>query len=155
MVLGYLSDLELFDQLPLIFDGVLIPTRVFKELGRAPRKLKAQVKNVLSTQGDFYRRCTEVDEVIISFYEDSVDAGEAEAVAQAGDHSAAVLSDDRAAYVLATGMGLEVVRTGRLLLHLKEAGAIAEVRPVLDSLRKLGGRLGDEPYAALVAEAGE
>jgi predicted nucleic acid-binding protein len=52
-------------------------------------------------------------------------------------------------------MEITVIRTGRLLNLLKEAGAIREVRPYHEKLAKLGFYMSREISEQLLADAGE
>lgn len=150
-----LRDLGVVDKLPLILDEVRVPATVLDEVGRQRGKVKRWVTNLLRTQADFFIRCTDEDRFTREFISAQLDAGEAAAIAQADHLRAAIVIDERAGREVAERMSLDVLPTGRLLLRLKEAGAIADLAPKLDHLRRLGFHLAEPVYCSLLAEAGE
>ncbi|MDA0838258.1 MAG: DUF3368 domain-containing protein [Planctomycetota bacterium] len=91
-----------------------------------------------------------------SFLE-SLDAGEAEALALAEEIKAsAVLIDEAAGRASAVQNGLPVIGTLGILLRAKERGLIDAIRPLLDSLQKdLGFFIGASLRDFILQQAGE
>jgi predicted nucleic acid-binding protein len=86
----------------------------------------------------FFVDCREADPYITDILKADLGAGESAAIAQADKKESILLIDDEKAYKRAIKMEIRVIRTGRLLNLLKEAGAIREVRPYHEKLAKLG-----------------
>ena len=82
-------------------------------------------------------------------------SGESAAIAQADKKESILLLDDEKAFKRAIKMEITVIRTGRLLNMLKDAGGIREVRPYHDKLEKLGFYMSSEIREQLLADAGE
>jgi predicted nucleic acid-binding protein len=59
------------------------------------------------------------------------------------------------AFRRAETMELKVIRTTKILIMLKEAGAIEAVRPYFDKLQKTGFYLRDELRSQLLLDANE
>lgn len=85
----------------------------------------------------------------------TLDVGERDAIALAQQEQLTVVLDDGAARRVAFGRGLVVTGSAGTLVRAKELGLIAVIRPVLDELVRAGLRLGAEPYARILAGAGE
>ena len=85
-----------------------------------------------------------------------VGRGEAEAIVLAKELGADILViDDAVARRVAEAEGQRVVGLTGLLIHGKEQGVVAEIKPVLDSMRAAGFFLDDSRYESLLRRAGE
>lgn len=82
--------------------------------------------------------------------------GEAESIVLARELSADyVVLDDAAARRAAAEEGVAVIGLLGLLLHAKDRGVIAAVKPLLDELKAAGFHLGDSLYYELLRQVGE
>ncbi|HVS82033.1 MAG TPA: hypothetical protein VHE60_09895 [Pyrinomonadaceae bacterium] len=153
-LLSRLVDLDLAQFLPLLFKRVLIPPEVKREAFKAPGKRR--LRNLINEYAGFFVDCREADPLVRDLLKVDLDEGEAAAIAQADKREATLLLDEERGFKRATTMQLKVIRTGRLLNMLKDAGAIREVRPYHEMLvDKLGFYLSPETRRELLVEAGE
>jgi predicted nucleic acid-binding protein len=67
-----------------------------------------------------------------------LDAGEASAIQVARDLGAGLLMDDRAGRRVAVGLGIPVIGVLGVLILAKRAGAIPQIRPLVEGLIKSG-----------------
>ena len=144
--------------LPLLFDRVHVPPEVADEVAQSPAG--SWLDSQLDASGAFLRRCRERDRVVEEFLAMDLDRGEAAVLAQADFHQArgvtvVAISDDGDACKVARAQNLTPMRTGRLLVELKDAGHIAAVAPYLDGLQAEGLWLGRSHRAAILRMAGE
>lgn len=63
--------------------------------------------------------------------------------------------DDREARIIAQRLGVKVLGTVGVVLRLKSAGLIAEVKPHLSKIRQVGGFVSDELFHEALRCAGE
>lgn len=154
-LLRRLRELDLVDTLPLVLDGVLIPAEVRREMGRSPGRVGRWLSRLLWTQGDFFHTCHEEDVAVRRLLEVDLDAGEAAVLAQADATGATALVDEARGHQRGLKMDLDMLRTGGLLVRLKEAGALPAVAPVLSRLARLGFHLDAEHRRAILAQADE
>ena len=147
--------LELADFLPFIFKQIRIPPEVRKEAARSQGKLKKRLAKKIAEMKGFFIDCREADEMVAEFLKADLDRGEAAAIAQAAYLGVSLLIDEEKGTKRAKNMSIEVIRTGRLLLMLKEAGAIEEVRPYLDRLKHSDFFLKENVYKDILQMAGE
>lgn len=154
-LLSRLVDLDLAELLPWVFKLILIPPEVKREAYRTRHGGRRRLRNLIREMGGFFVDCHEVDTTIREYLKADLDEGEAAAIAQADLKESMLLMDEGKGFKRAMTMQLEVVRTGRLLNMLKDAGAIREVRPYHEKLDKLGFYMKIEVRRQLLAEAGE
>lgn len=97
------------------------------------------------------------DRVLVDALSLNLDAGEAEAIALAVETNAdLLLMDERRGRAAAMTLGRRVVGVVGVLIEAKMREVLAEVAPVLDSLRADAGfRISDELRARALAAAGE
>jgi len=124
-----LIHLEIADFLPLVFKHIKIPPQVWEEAARSPGKMKKRLTKKIAEMKGFFVDCYDADEMMVNFLKASLDSGESAAIAQADYLRIPVLIDEDKGTKVATKMSIEVIRTGRVLVMLKEAGALKEVRP--------------------------
>ena len=154
-LLSRLVDLDLAEFLPWVFKLILIPPEVKREAYRTKHGGKRRLRNLIREMAGFFVDCREVDESIREFLKADLDAGESAAIAQADFKNSLLLLDEERGFKRATTMQITVVRTGRLLNMLKDAGAIREVRPYHEKLDRLGFYITTEIRNQLLLEAGE
>ena len=154
-LLNYLGGLNLIPFLPLVVARVLVPPEVKKEVRAKGARVWRQINNEFNLMRGFFIDCYECNEETKLILTADLDIGEAAVIAQAEVTNAAVIIDEKAGYEIAVKMSLTVIRTGRLLLMLKEAGAIPTIKPYLDELRKRGFSLSEKTYQELLLEAQE
>jgi predicted nucleic acid-binding protein len=150
---------EVHRALKSFYRWVLIPTAVAREVGM-------ESMGELLTERS-WELCRRFDEHLLRVLTLSLDAGEAETIAQALDVSRLphvsgvdVIIDEHAGFrrAVETMVGetsVRVIRTGRLLLMLKEGGLLDRVAPHLDALTAQGFWLAAPVRQALLRDAGE
>ena len=148
-----LQSLELAEVLPFVLSRVLIPKDVRREVGRGPGKARRRLTRLLHEQGDFFQMCEREDPTVRALLDVDLDAGEAAVIAQADLLGAAAILDEARGRRRAENMSVTVVPTGRLLIRLKEAGAIRAVGPYLTALQE--ARISDSVVAQLLEDAEE
>ncbi len=90
-----------------------------------------------------------------AFLDADLDPGEASVLAQAYFLGTEAIIDETDGHRRGSAMDVKVVRTGAVLLRLKEAGAIEAVAPYLDRLTRKGFRLATTARREILREAGE
>lgn len=154
-LLSRLQLVGLAELLPWVFARVHVPPAVRAEVGAGPGKARRRLRRLFREQPDFYLDCRDEDPMVASVLRIDLDPGEAAVIAQA-DHVGAVVNlDERLGARRAEDMSIPVVRTGRLLCSLKDAGAIEAVRPYLERLIGCGFRLSPRALDAILEQAGE
>lgn len=126
--------------LPVLFDEIFIPPEVQAEFGVALPWLKVVAPT---------------DEAMVEVLRESLDDGEAEAMALARELGCEIILDERKARAVAERLGLRCVGTGGLLLRAKHRGLIPSVKPVLDKLAANGFHASDELRERILKLAGE
>ena len=140
-----LARIQRLDLLPAIFESVLIPPAVAREIAPSipvlPTWLRIQAPNVLPPASLLRRRLGD---------------GEWEALALAIELEAAwIILDDLPARRSAEATGLNVIGTLGTLVTAKRAGLLKSIRPELDGLRATSFFLSPKLYDALLQAAGE
>ena len=154
-LLTRLDELEIAKFLPFVFKRIRIPREVKREAFKAPHKGKRRVQKLIKEMSGFFIDCTEADEVVKEYLKADLDEGEAAAIAQADYTDSVLLLDEIKGYKRAELMQLTTIRTANLIIKLKEAGAINEVKPYFQKLEKSGFHLKPEVRQRLLAKAGE
>jgi len=96
------------------------------------------------------------DTLAMQLLREELDAGESEAIILAREVGAAlVLIDERAAARKGRGIGLQTIGALGALLMAREKGLMADLRPLLDDLRRAGFHMGDVLYRHVLDSAGE
>ena len=146
-----LARIGLLDLLPKLFDEILIPDAVFREVTqdqRLPGALAVKDADWLKLGAISDREAV----VRLSFW---LDAGESEVLALAQEIGATAVIDEKRARNLATSLGIPQTGTIGILLAAKRAGAIPEVTPRLDQLMSNGVRVSPRLYEEARRLAGE
>lgn len=140
-----LAGIRRLDLLPALFESVLIPPAVAREIHRSIPLMPAWLQTRALGAGPptvGLRR--------------ALGDGEREAIGLALEIQAeVVILDDLPARRIAEDKGLNVVGTLGVLLAAKRAGLIERIRPELDDLVKTSFYLTPELYDQLLAAAGE
>jgi predicted nucleic acid-binding protein len=140
-----LAGIQRLDLLPAIFESILIPPAVAREIGPSipvlPPWLRIQAPNVLPSASLLRRR---------------LGAGEREALALAIELAADwIILDDLPARRSAEAGGLNVIGTLGTLLAARRAGLLKSIRPELDALVRTSFFLSPQLYDQLLQAAGE
>jgi hypothetical protein len=140
-----LAGIQRLDLLPAIFESVLIPPAVAREISPSipvlPTWLRIQAPNVLPPASSLRRRLGE---------------GEREALALALELRAEwIILDDLPARRSAQATGLNVIGTLGTLLTAKRTGLLTSIRPELDGLRATSFFLSPQLYSDLLRAARE
>ncbi len=154
-LLTRLVQLEVAQFLPLLYKHILIPPEVKREAYKAPQKGKRRLRRLFNEMAGFFMDCIEADALIKNYLQADLDAGEAAAIAQADYTKSHVLIDENKGYNRARLMQLTAMRTTRLLVLLKQAGAIPEVKPYYEKLEETGFYLKASVRKKLLAEVRE
>jgi len=148
-----LATLGRLDLLKLLFDQIIIPRAVYEEVvvygeGEPGSREVAEAEWIQTRQLK--------DRLAVSLLQETLDAGESEAIILAQELNARyLLMDDAMARRKARFIGLHPIGTFGILLIAKEAGLLRAVRPVLDELRQTDFRMSDRVYQDVVGKAGE
>jgi predicted nucleic acid-binding protein len=140
-----LARIQRLDLLPAIFESILIPPAVAREIAPSipvlPTWLRIQAPSVLPPVPLLRRR---------------LGAGEREALALAIELRADwIILDDLAARHAAEATGLNVIGTLGTLVTAKRAGLLQSIRPELDALVRTSFFLSPQLYDELVRLADE
>ena len=140
-----LAGIQRLNLLPAIFESILIPPAVAREIGPSipvlARWLRIQAPNVLPSVSLLRRR---------------LGAGERDALALAIELRADwIILDDLPARRSAEAAGLNVIGTLGMLLAAKRAGLLESIRPELDALVRTSFFLSPQLYDQLLQAAGE
>lgn len=146
---------EIVKFLPYLFKRILIPPEVKKEAYKAPHKGKRRLRKAIGEMGNFFVDCYQANDFTKEYLKADLDEGEAATIAQAEVTDAIILIDELKGFKIAKRMQLRTIRTGRLLIMLKDEGAIDEIQPYIQKLRKAGFHLDEKVMHKLLAEAGE
>ncbi|MCP3959708.1 MAG: DUF3368 domain-containing protein [bacterium] len=118
-----LEQIGYLDLLPALFDPIQAPPAVEREFGAAPPWLTVVAP---------------ADVALAKALEMTIDEGEAEAIALAIEREWRIILDDLQARAVAQQMGLKLIGTVGILVRAKRAGLLAEVKPVLQALDRIG-----------------
>jgi predicted nucleic acid-binding protein len=140
-----LARIQRLDLLPAIFESILIPPAVAREIAPSirvlPDWLQIQAASVLPPAPVRRRR---------------LGAGETEALALAIELRADwIILDDLPARRFAEASGLNVIGTLGTLVAAKRAGLLKSIRPELDALVRTSFFLSPQLYDQLLQAAGE
>jgi predicted nucleic acid-binding protein len=126
-----LAHLELLHVLPALYDVIVIPPAVLRELEASSSRFGALSRRELRSA----RIAAPADEGKVRELEAQLDRGEAEAIALAIETKAnALLIDEAKGRKVARRLGLGVIGTLAVLRDAKATGQVARVRPLVDRL---------------------
>lgn len=149
-------NLAIVDQLELLrqqFSEVLIPRAVVDELKVDEERPGSYVIREAISSG--WIRVQEVsNESIVQLLKQTLDRGEAEAIALAVEIKADwTILDEREGRKIAKSLGLKVTGILGVLLRAKQLGGLKSLQPVIDDLiNKAGFRISPELLAQILAQ---
>jgi predicted nucleic acid-binding protein len=148
-----LAKIDLLSLLQELYGEVSIPPAVHRELlaksGPEAPRLDAALQTHLRAVGEF-SLTVDVEQATAG-----LGAGEQQAIALANSLGELLLIDDRSGRSVARRLGVPVTGTAGVLLRAKEAGLVAEVRSLLESMRAEGYYLSDALIDLAAKLAGE
>lgn len=153
----YLSKLEQFQLLKLLYQPVLVPPAVWEEVAVAGQG-RLESTNLRSAVADAWIL---VDKPTIasgrlSEFAAGLGRGEVEAILLAQERSAILITDDALGRSVAERLGLQVTGTIGVLLRAKRQGHLQSVRPLLDRLRtQTNFRISESLYKEALKAAAE
>lgn len=147
--LGLIEQLEL---LPRLYEQVLIPPAVYRELTRADYE-----PDLLDPTPPWIVVMPARNQVEVNHLCRQLDRGEAEAIVLAKERQAdLLLMDERRGRKIAASRGLGITGLLGVLVEAKQAGLIEMVKPLLDDLmQRAGFWIGGDLYAKVLTELGE
>ncbi len=107
------------DLLPSLFDQILIPPAVAREINVALPWLQIAAPS---------------NQALVDALKLTIDNGEAEAIALAQERGMIVILDDLKARMTAERLGVKFTGLAKILLRAKQDGLIPHVKPLLDAL---------------------
>jgi predicted nucleic acid-binding protein len=147
-----LAKIKLIQLVPKLAEPLVIPEPVAEEVLRGP--VDDPGAQWLSGPGNKFRRPAAIEPQ--EFAELGIGAGERSVIAWALAHPGfAAIMDDAAARSHAQVLGVVVFGTVRVLLRLKVAGLIPEVKSPLLQMRQAGGHITDALLEEALNQAGE
>ena len=139
--------------LEALFKEIAVPQAVYDEVVTHGAGEPGSAETAAAT----WIRIVQVrDELAVNLLQESLGAGESEAIVLAQELNAKhVLIDDALARRKAGHIGLRVTGTLGILLMAREAGLILAVKPALDELRQTDFRMSERVYQDVLGKAGE
>jgi predicted nucleic acid-binding protein len=148
VALAILNQLDLLDRL---FEKVVVPFRVFKEL-IVSNKLES--KNIAAWAKD--KVVETKDKRLMLAFNMILDAGESEAISLYWEKKADfLLIDEKKGRKIAIYNGIKVIGTLGVLLLSKQKGFLTAIKPSLDLLQQSNIRISDELYKKALTLAKE
>lgn len=143
-VLLYLGRIQHLDLLDTLFTNILIPQAVISELD-AGRTLRTDTVN---PRRFTWMQIVEVStEEIAQLPSNTLGAGEQAVIAYTHRNPDCLAGlDDKLARQLAQSLEIDIIGLIGILIKAKRAGAIPQIRPLLDQLRTEGFRLHHNVY---------
>ncbi len=142
-----LKHAELLEKLNLLFQRIIVPPSVMRELS-VKEKEYFQSLSFLSVDEPRDRRLVLVLKTI-------VDEGEAEAITLALEKNSLLIIDDLKGRKAARRLGLEIIGTLGVLKAMKLKGIVREVKPFIERLREKGFYISDDLVNKLLSDIGE
>lgn len=142
-----LKHAELLEKLDLLFQRIIIPPSVMRELS-VKEKEYFQSLSFLSVEEPHDRRLVLVLKII-------VDEGEAEAITLALEKNGLLIIDDLKGRKVARRLGLEIIGVLGVLKAMKLKGIIREVKPFIEKLREKGFYISDDLINKLLSNIEE
>lgn len=154
-----LAAIDRLDLLHLLYGEIIIPVAVYNELTQpninsiVPGAREVQTLSWIKTQP--VQNYQQVTQILTS--QANIDRGEAEAIILALELNAdLILIDERRGRMSASTYNLKVTGLLGILLQAKKQQAIANVKPLMDTLiQQANFRIRDELYQTILKLAGE
>ncbi|MEW6301852.1 MAG: DUF3368 domain-containing protein [Verrucomicrobiota bacterium] len=153
--LVYLSKLNQFQILEQIYDSVLVPPAVWREVAVGGEGLpeSANLKAAVAQGWVKVETPSPLEAIQLSA---ELGKGETQAILLAKERGAVLVTDDGLGRSAAESIGVEVTGTIGVLIKGKRTGRISAIRPLVDSLRQeTNFRMTDKLYRDALAQAGE
>jgi len=129
-----LSRICRLDLLEKLFRKIIVPEAVWKEIA-----VKGKPGHEKIVRADFIHIGKAGNKRLVTFLEEFVDSGEAEAIILALELKAdLLLVDDRDSRNLAKNLGLQVMGTLGVIALAKHRGLIPKAKPIIDKLIESG-----------------
>jgi uncharacterized protein len=137
--------------LEILFQQIVIPSKVFEELAEMPQQLDFIEKQEWIIVQPAKNR------ILVEHLELNLDEGESEAIALAIELQAAYLIiDEYEGRAIAEQMGLKIVGLLGILIQAKTDKIIDKIKPILDELiTQAGFRINPKLYTDVLKRAGE
>ena len=126
------------DLIQRTFESILIPQAVNREVNTFTDTSATQTRVWKPIRADWIIVVSVTETPALAILRESLGAGEAEAIILATERTLPLLLDDLPARKMATRMNLSPIGSLGILARCKRAGAIREVKPVVQALRNVG-----------------
>jgi uncharacterized protein len=146
-----LSRIGRLDLLPAVFDEILVPPAVYREITQDDSLPGAGTL----AQADWLKLTEVEDQRGVATLSSGLDPGEAEVITLARELKATAAIDEKRGRRIATELGIPQTGTVGILLVAKQRGLVPLVRPLLDELLSSGVRLSSRLYEEACRLAGE
>lgn len=149
-VVGHLASL------PKLFTDIYAPDEVIAEALRNPKKPGAQAISQALADGWLQQR-TVLPSALLSalIATPKIDRGEAETLALAAHLGARAIVDEREGRRAATRHGIPVSGSASVLINLKQAGHVSQVKPLIYQLLAHGYRYSPRLISDILTRCGE
>ena len=148
IALGRIGQLGL---LPILYEKVIVPPAVYREITREANLPGAQELR----QATWFHTSGVGDQSAVHRLLFRLDLGESEAIVLAQEMQTTLLMDERRGRRIAEALGLNKTGTVGVLLAAKKKNKIAAVTPLLDALVSAGVRISPRLYQEARRLAGE
>jgi uncharacterized protein len=150
----HLSQIRLLRLLPSLYEQILIPDLVYREVVVEGDALPGSAE---LREAEWVQQVPHDPEAsLFQLLRTQLDPGEAAAIWLAMERKAAlVLSDDRPARLAAEQLGIAVRGTLGILVEAKRRGEIPEIAPIIGELKSQGVWLSERLVERVLAEVGE
>ena len=147
-----LADIDQLGLLRQLFAATLIPPAVRAEVSKEPALSALQA----ALADGWLSEQSPADAAVTRLLNETLDLGESQAIALAQQVEPAwIILDDLAARHIAQAIGLAVIGTLGVLLLAKDAGYVAQVKPLLDKLRAHSLYVSEALYTSILKNAAE
>ncbi len=156
-VIIHLAAIGQLDLLRKLHGTLLVPPAVWDEVVVQGQGRPGEVELRQAVQDGWMAVAAPSPNSLIAQVGSSLPVGEAEAILLAESRPGSLLlMDEAAGRLVATSLGVPVMGIVGLLVVAKQAGLLAELKPVLDQLRSPGGfRLSADLFRRALALVGE
>ena len=135
----HLAKIEALELISRLYSRILIPPAVWREVVEESDGRPGAVEMEKAVAAGWMVKQAAKNETLVVALRQTLDNGEAEAVALATElHPESVLLDDKLARQMARRLGVPVTGTLGVLLRAKQVGPIVEVRSLITRLQSEG-----------------
>jgi predicted nucleic acid-binding protein len=156
-VLIGLAAIRQFGLLPLLYDEVLVPDAVWREVASSPPDSPGSTEATAACAAGWLNAAAAINRPLVTQLEATLDPGEAEAIALAVEREPSLLLiDESDGRRVARTMGVSLTGTIGVLLRAKAKGHFTALKPLLDELiERHHFRLHRDLYRQVLSESGE